>query len=138
VFARFQASREELKRPREIISGWLDTHVREYDSISKFILISMDYANAVRRIRSIDDAIHRFYDNEREVLRAALSAGIAAGEFRKVDVEETATFISTYLDGVFARAVILKEFDPVAAVDQLRSFLKSHLKPLARRPRRPE
>jgi AcrR family transcriptional regulator len=129
VFAQFQTSREGLKHPREIISGWLDTHIREYESISKFILISMDYAKSARRKRPIDEAIHRFYDNERDVLRAALHAGIASGEFRSVDVEETATFISTYLDGVFARAVILKEFDPIASIDQLRSFLNSHLKP---------
>jgi hypothetical protein len=43
-------------------------------------------------------------------------------------VDETATFISTYLDGVFVRAMMLKEFDPIAAIGELRSFLNSHLR----------
>ncbi|HIE69999.1 MAG TPA: hypothetical protein EYP98_07385, partial [Planctomycetes bacterium] len=63
----------------------------------------------------------------REVLRQALSAGIARGEFKKVDVAETATFISTYLDGVCVRAIILKKFDPIPAIKQLRSFLDTYL-----------
>ncbi len=62
------------------------------------------------------------------MLREALSAGIARGDFRKVDVDATSTFISTYLDGVFVRSVILKDFDPVAAIGELRSFLDSLLK----------
>src|SRR5262245_58850831 len=111
AFHQFRIAREGLKRPRDIIYGWLDNHVREYETLSKLIKISIDYAKATKRNARIDEAIRRFYDDEREVLRQALSAGIASGEFRAVDVDETATFISTYLDGVFVRAVILKDFD---------------------------
>jgi hypothetical protein len=66
------------------------------------------------------------------VLRTALSSGIARGDFRVLDVDETATFISTYLDGVFARAMILDDFDPIAAIAELCSFLSTYL----HRPRR--
>lgn len=102
--------------------------VREYETISKQIKISIDYAKTAKRNVRIDEAIRRFYDDEREVLRQALSAGIANGDFRAVDVDETATFISTYLDGVFVRAMMLKDFDPIAAIGELRSFLSSHLR----------
>jgi hypothetical protein len=49
------------------------------------------------------------------------------GDFRKVDVDETESFISTYLDGVFARALILKDFKPISAIGELRSFLNTYL-----------
>lgn len=128
AFEQFRISRQGLEHPRDIIYGWLDTHILQYDAIAKLIMISLDYAKTAKRKTRLDEAIHRFYDDEREVLRQTLSAGIACGDFRKVDVDETATFISTYLDGVFVRAMILKKFEPVAAIQQLRSFLDTYLK----------
>ncbi|MFN3625811.1 MAG: TetR/AcrR family transcriptional regulator [Hyphomicrobium sp.] len=128
AFEQFRISRQGLVHPRDIIFGWLDTHILQYDVIAKLIMISLDYAKTAKRKTRLDEAIHRFYDDEREVLRQTLLAGIARCDFRKVDVDETATFISTYLDGVFVRAMILKKFEPVAAIRQLRSFLDTYLK----------
>ncbi len=128
AFEQFRIAREGLKNPRDIIYGWLDNHIREYETISKLIKIAIDYAKTSKRNARIDEAIRQFYDEERDVLRAALTAGIARGDFRAVDVDETATFISTYLDGVFGRAMILRDFDPIAAIGEIRSFLSSHLK----------
>lgn len=130
AFEQFRVSRQGREKPSEILYGWLDTHILQYETISKLLMISLDYAKATARKARLDDAIHQFYDEEREVLRQTLSAGIARGEFRKVDVVETATFISTYLDGVLVRAIIVKKFDPVAAIRQLRSFLDAHLAPV--------
>lgn len=129
AFEQFRASRQSLERPGDIIRSWLDTHIVQFDAIAKLIMISIDYSKTAPRKSRVHEVIHRFYDEEREVLRQTLSAGIACGDFRKIDVDETATFISTYLDGVCVRAVILNKFDPVAAIHQLRSFLDTHLKP---------
>jgi AcrR family transcriptional regulator len=128
AFQQFSIAREGLKHPREIIDGWLDNHVKEYETISKLIKISVDYAKTSKRNVRIDGAIRRFYVDERDVLRAALVSGIERGDFRKVDVDETASFISTYLDGVFVRAMILKDFDPIESIGDLRSFLGAYLK----------
>jgi TetR/AcrR family transcriptional regulator, upper aerobic nicotinate degradation pathway regulator len=128
AFEQFRIAREGLKHPRDIIYGWLDNHIKEYETISKLINISIDYAKTSKRNVRIDEAIRRFYVDERDVLRTALAEGIARGDFRSVDVDETASFISTYLDGVFARAMILKDFDPIASIGELRSFLNTHLK----------
>ncbi len=127
AFEQFRIAREGLNHPRDIIYGWLDNHIKEYDTISKLIRIAIDYAKTSKRNVRIDEAIRRFYKDERDVLRAALAAGIQRGDFRKVNVDETASFISTYLDGVFARALILKDFDPIASIGELRSFLSTHL-----------
>jgi AcrR family transcriptional regulator len=127
AFQQFRVAREGLKDPRSIINGWLDNHVKEYETIAKLIKISIDYAKTSKRNVRIDEAIRRFYEDERDVLRAALADGIKSGEFRKVNVDETASFISTYLDGVFARAMILKDFKPTQSVRELRSFLDDYL-----------
>lgn len=127
AFHQFQLARDGLNCPSAIIYGWLDNHLKAYDTIAKLITISIDYAKATKRNVRIDDAIRRFYEDEREVLRAALADGIKSGEYRKVDVDETASFISTYLDGVFARALILKDFKPEKSIRELRSFLSTHL-----------
>ena len=128
AFEQFRLAREGLEHPRDIIYGWLDIHVKEYRTISKLIMIAIDYAKTSKRNVRIDEAIRRFYLDERDVLKAALASGIARGDFRNVDVEETASFISTFLDGVCARAMILKDFDPIVAIGELRSFLNTHLK----------
>jgi AcrR family transcriptional regulator len=135
AFEQFRISRQNLHRPRDVIHGWLETHILQFDTIAKLIMISVDYARASKRKARIDEAVHKFYDDEREVLRQTLAAGIQSGDFRKVDVPETATFISTYLDGVFFRAMVLKKFDPVAAIRELRTFLDMHLAPHAPGPK---
>ncbi|WP_072394781.1 TetR/AcrR family transcriptional regulator [Hyphomicrobium sp. CS1GBMeth3] len=129
AFEQFRISRQGRERPRDIIYGWLDTHILQFGTIAKLVMISIDYAKTAKRKSRLDEVIHRFYDEERDVLRQTLSAGVRSGDFRDVDVDETATFISTYLDGVFVRSVILKKFDPLAAIRQLRAFLDAHLKP---------
>lgn len=131
AFEQFRISRQNIDDPRDIIHRWLETHILQFDTIAKLIMISIDYAKTTKRNARIDEAIHKFYDDERSVLRQTLAAGIASGDFRNVDVDETATFISTYLDGVFVRAMVLKKFDPVPAIRQLRTFLDAHLGPPA-------
>lgn len=127
AFRQFRIARDGLDHPRAIIYGWLDNHIKEYETIAKLIKISIDYAKISKRNARIDKAILRFYEEERDVLRAALADGMMRGDFRKVDVDETASFISTYLDGVFARALILKDFKPISAIGELRSFLNTYL-----------
>jgi AcrR family transcriptional regulator len=127
AFEQFRIARAGLKHPRDIIFGWLDTHVKEYKTIEKLIKIAVDYSKSAKRNVRIDDAIGSFYVAEHDVLCATLKAGIASGDFRAVDVDETATFISTYLDGVFVRAMMLKDFDPISAIGELRAFLNAYL-----------
>lgn len=127
AFDRFRMSREGMQEPAELIFAWIDTHIREYDAIAKLIKLSIDYASTAERKATIDEAIRTFYDDERAVLLAALETGIARGDFAQVDPAQTATFISTYLDGVFVRAMILEDFRPVVAIRNLKSYLTSLL-----------
>jgi AcrR family transcriptional regulator len=129
AFQSFRLSRADREDPADLINAWIDTHIRAYASISKLIKLSIDYVSTADRKANIDRAIRTFYDGEREVLQSALQAGIASGTFAKVDAAQTATFISTYLDGVFVRAMVLQDFKPVPAIRGLKSHLKVLLQP---------
>jgi AcrR family transcriptional regulator len=129
AFRSFRLSRASLDSPAELIFAWIDTHIREFETIAKLIKLSIDYAGTAARKPSIDRAIRTFYDDERKVLKEALQTGIASGAFAPIDAAQTATFISTYLDGVFVRAMILPEFKPVPAIRSLKTYMQSHLDP---------
>jgi len=129
AFDRFRIVREASEKPGDIIHGWLRTHVLEFDTIAKFVKISIDYSKTAKRSARLDQAINRFYDEERQVLCDSLTAGIKSGEFRQVDVNSTATFISTYLDGVCVRSMMQKKFDAKSAIKELQTFLDFHLSP---------
>lgn len=127
AFQSFRLSRASGDKPADLIFDWIETHIRAYDSISKLIKLSIDYVATAERKASIDRAIRTFYDEERKVLQEALEAGIKSGDFAKVDAAQTATFISTYLDGVFVRAFVLPDFKPLPAIRNLKSYVESIL-----------
>ena len=127
AFQSFRLSRASTDKPADLVFDWIDNHIRAYDAISKLIKLSIDYVSTADRKVTIDRAIRKFYDDEREVLQTALEAGIAAGAFAKVDAAQTATFISTYLDGVFVRAMVLPDFKPVPAIRRLKTYMKNYL-----------
>jgi AcrR family transcriptional regulator len=135
AFQSFRLSRAASDDPGELIFAWIDNHIRAYDSIAKLIKLSIDYVSTAERKASIDSAIRTFYDDERDVLLSALEAGIASGTFAKIEAAQTATFISTYLDGVFVRAMILPDFKPVPAIRELKAYVKESLTPSDQRPR---
>jgi AcrR family transcriptional regulator len=133
AFQSFRLARNDVKDPADLIFAWIETHIRAYDSIAKLIKLSIDYVSTAERKASIDRAIRSFYDDEREVLLAALESGIASGQFDDVDAGQTATFISTYLDGVFVRTMFLPDFKPVPAIRLLKAYMKDHLSPTLKR-----
>ncbi len=127
AFTRFRASRRPDDDPAAVILGWIDTHIREFETIAKLIKLSLDYANDSKGTSGVDKAIRKFYADERDVLRRALDDGIESGAFKGIDAAETATFVSTYLDGVFMRSMILKDFEPLRAITVLKGFIAEHL-----------
>lgn len=129
TFQSFRLSRVGLDDPSDLILAWIDTHIDAYDSIAKLIKLSIDYVSTAERKANIDRAIRTFYDGERDVLQTALQAGLESGEFTGIDPAQTATFISTYLDGVFVRAMILADFKPAPAIRGLKSYIENILKP---------
>ena len=120
AFKNFRQLRARYDNPADIIDDWLNNHVQLYAPIHKFVKISLDYRGAKTRISVADRQIRQFYDEERRILSDCIRQGMKEGRFQSVDPESLALFISTYLDGVMVRSVILDDFDLAQAVEVLR------------------
>ncbi|MFG1223698.1 TetR/AcrR family transcriptional regulator [Xanthobacter wiegelii] len=130
AFDTFEAIRHDTVEPRDVLSLWIENHILQFELMRKLIQISLDYATTHSRSPRIDAAIHKFYRMEEEVLGSALERGMVEGVFRRRNVEETITFISTFLDGSLIRAVLFPhEFDQPAAVQHMRHVVLDYLKP---------
>lgn len=120
AFENFRLLRERHRNPADIINDWLNNHVQLFEPIHKLVKISLDYSGAPKRVPSIDRSIRQFYDEESRMLSGCLRQGISEGIFKPVDAERLALFISTYLDGLMVRSVILPELDLEKSVEYLR------------------
>ncbi|MCP4328592.1 MAG: TetR/AcrR family transcriptional regulator [Alphaproteobacteria bacterium] len=127
AFENFRKLRERHENPAEIIDDWLNNHVQLFEPIHKLVKVSLDYSGTRDRIASIDRSIRQFYEEESRMLSNCIRQGIAEGRFRPVDAEQLALFISTYLDGVMVRSVILPDLDLETVVDYLRQQVWSIL-----------
>ena len=127
AFKNFRQLRARHSDPADIIDDWLNNHVQLYASIHKFVKISLDYKGSETRMPAIDRQVRQFYDEERRILSECFQQGIEDGRFANVDPEALALFISTYLDGVMVRAVILDDFNLTYAVALLRDQIWTQL-----------
>ena len=127
AFENFRALRPGHEDPAAVIDEWLNNHVRLFDPIHKLVKISLDYSGSPNRVPSIDRSIRQFYDEETRMLSLCIRQGVESGVFQPVDPESVAQFISTYLDGLMVRSVILSDLDLKASLDNLRQILWSAL-----------
>jgi AcrR family transcriptional regulator len=127
AFRNFRQLQARHDNPAHIIDDWLNNHVQLYAPIHKFVKISLDYAGSDSDIPIVDRQIRQFYEEERRILSDCIRQGIEYGLFRKVDPDALAIFISTYLDGVMVRSVILDDFDLKQALALLRDQVRAQL-----------
>lgn len=127
AFAQFAAVTRDARGPEALISAWIDLHIRQFVQFQKVAKMSLDYASTHNRTPVVDRAIRAFYDQEAEVLGRAIRDGIAAGRFRAVDPQETALFISTFLDGSLFRNVMFPNFNYARAIRTMRRIVLGHL-----------
>lgn len=131
VFKRLAGDGDD---PVTTIAAWLDVQEGPGSTIPKMARLGLDYRRSGASIPAVDAALKRFYDEERRMLKRAVRDGLARGLFHDVEPGPFARFVSTYLDGVLVRTVILDESGP-AAVDRFRAEVWRRLG-LARPPRR--
>ena len=127
AFEQFEALAQGHTAPDEIIHDWIETHIKQRELIRKLVQISLDYSKMENRAPETDAAIRQFYDRERAVLSGAIRAGIRQKLFRKVDPDQMAEFISTFLDGAMVRSLIFDDFNSSKAIRGLQNFIISHL-----------
>jgi AcrR family transcriptional regulator len=127
VLGRFETLQDTASSPSEILSGWLQLHIQQFELIRKFVKVAVDYASSDSRTQEIDASIGRFYETERRILCKVLQEGIDSGSFDEVDVEQTASYISVVLDGIVTRSLILRDFDFLQTIEDLRGSLSQRL-----------
>jgi AcrR family transcriptional regulator len=127
VFEQFVIFNHTIDTPPTVVSAWLTTHIQQFDLIRKFVKIALDYAQNGTRIDTIDDAIASFYENERTLLSSSIARGVSDQLFSRIDPDETATFISTFLDGVVTRSIIFPGFEYSRSILDLKRILEQHL-----------
>ncbi|MGI9305584.1 MAG: TetR/AcrR family transcriptional regulator [Gammaproteobacteria bacterium] len=123
----YEQIHEKHDRPRDVIDDWIDTHVQLRDPIRKLVKISLDYRGLRRKSRHIDKAIDRFYEREHQILEDVIERGMRQGEFRSVDANSFARFISIHLDGIMVASVIRPEIDPTNGMEYLRGIIGQQL-----------
>jgi len=129
AFDLFDSHRNSSKHdnPADAIIDWLDIHVDLSRQLRNVVKIALDCKGVIGNLKQRQDPIQRFYNHEDQILQKTISDGIQQGIFRKVDPAVVATMISTILDGVMARSIILDEFDMVTTVQEIKQTLLSHL-----------
>ena len=129
AFDLFDSHRNGSKHdnPADAIIDWLDIHVDLSRQLRNVVKIALDCKGVISNLKQGQDPIQRFYNHEDKILQKTISDGIQQGIFRKVDPAVVATMISTILDGVMARSIILDEFDMVTTVQEIKQALLSHL-----------
>lgn len=125
--SRFQVLSENPLDARAFINGWIDCHLTEFETVVQLMRISIDYASTPERHRNVDDAISGFHGETRRMLQDALVAGIENKEISPIDVEQTVTFMATFLDGVYMRKIIFPKMDPRPEIEELRAFFAARL-----------
>lgn len=112
----------------QFVSDWLSCHEAEFAIVARLLRISMGYAAIPDRHQNVDDAIAGFHSDTRQMLRDALARGVADKTFASIEVDLTVSFVATFLDGVYLRAIIFPDYDPKPEIDELRTFLDSRLR----------
>lgn len=108
------------------ISAWFDIHVILHRKLRNVVKISLD-ANSLSNISpEAIQSIRQFYRHENEILQSYIRLGMESGLFQPVDPVRIATMISTSLDGIMARSLILEDFDMQGTVEEFKrsTFLR--------------
>jgi AcrR family transcriptional regulator len=127
----------EHETPAQAISAWFDVHVALHKRLRNVVKISLDCHGMVGNLPEANEPIKRFYRHESEILQKIIMEGTKSGIFRNVDPFLVATMISTSLDGVLARSLILKDFDMLTTVEEFKAALWLHLGFSAAKKKRP-
>jgi hypothetical protein len=89
--------------------------------------LMLEYRTAGTRIPAVDELIRRFYEAELALLSRAIRRGIRIGQFRRVDVDRTAQFVSTHLDGLVTTATIRPDVEVGRIISHLERVLFDYL-----------
>ncbi len=113
--------------PAALIRYWFEKNRSLMTPLGQMLKLMIEYRTSGSRIASVDRLIEKFYDAELSLLSRAIKRGIKSRQFRAVDVDRTAQFVSTHLDGLVISAVLRPNVDVTRSLDHLEKVLFRHL-----------
>jgi len=118
---------ERTADPAAVIRYYFEKNRRLVTPLSHMLKLMLEYRTAGTRIPAVDELIRRFYEAELALLSRAIRRGIRIGQFRRVDVERTAQFVSTHLDGLVTTATIRPDVEVGRIISHLERVLFDYL-----------
>lgn len=118
---------ERTADPAAVLRYYFEKNRRLLKPLSHMMKLMAEYRTSARRIPAVDALITRFYEAEISLLTRALRRGVRIGQFRRVDIERTAQFVSTYLDGLTMTAMVRPDVEVTQIMNYLELILFEHL-----------
>ena len=118
---------ERSADPTAVIRYYFEKNRQLVKPLSHMLKLMLEYRTAGTRIPAVDELIARFYDAELSLLSRSIRRGIRIGQFRRVDVERTAQFVSTHLDGLVTTATVRPDVKATLLISHLERVLFDYL-----------
>ena len=118
---------EKTADPAAVIRYWFEKNRQLVSPLSQMLKLMIEYRTAGTRMPAVDRLIAQFYEAEVSLLARAIRRGIKIGQFRRVDVDRTATFVSTHLDGLVVSSAIRPDIDIARSISHLERVLFDYL-----------
>lgn len=112
-------------------SAWLDRHEDRFEEVKRLMQLCLSYGSVVPRNDDVDLSIATFHKSTRLLLTGALQRGVERRQFPSLNVNQTATLISRFLDGVYVRAILSPSPDTGEELAALRHFIRARLRAAA-------
>ena len=122
--------REDSEKAK--LEVFMDTMIKEMEKIKPLMPIFIDFWSLSVRKKTINQAIKRYYQNFLDLIEPIIEQGIKRGEFRPVNVSETAIALGAMYEGTILFYIYFP--DTVDFEKQFRSNLDLILGGLIRKP----
>ncbi|SNB79540.1 transcriptional regulator, TetR family [Arboricoccus pini] len=113
--------------PVGALTDWFNVNIEMFESLRKMARIMIAYRGSLQDDRRLNELIDYLYERERQILRACLEDGMAAGLFRRLDVDRTIRFISIQIDGLLFVAMTRPSTDIKALAADSWADLQEHV-----------
>ncbi len=127
LHAGYAAVRAKAQDPRGEIMSWLDMHVSIAATITRMTKLMADHSASNGGEAETGALIAHFYAFEQGLLEDCIRRGVAARQFRAVDVARTARTVSLQLDGIFFASSSRGDDRIAEDIDDLRELVAALL-----------
>lgn len=125
----YAKARANAATPRAEIMSWLDMHLSIAQTVTRMTQLMSDHSASRDDRTGAGALIAQFYAFEQGLLEDCIGRGIAAGQFKTVEVARTARIISLQLDGIFYASSSRGDNRIASDVADLKSLVETLLDP---------